>query len=216
MLQPLTETALTDRIRQPVNGIVVRNKLFLYISHLDEPGLTSIINQWSIATPAMWIAMLKLWSLEELTAVTEIFKNHWVSILYEYAFPISLSSQITLSIYILYKIHIIVTANAGIILTESRCSMNDTSTIRGGYIIIAHYIEALLAEVLCIWIKRLILTLFKRSTLELFNDFILNRLLGFLIYHASKYGFYQSFCHDKVFAIIENLYIIYVGIYNKT
>ena len=207
VLQPLAKTALADGIWNPVNGIVVGNQLLLYSSHLDEPGLTSVVNQWSITTPAVRIAMLKLWCLEELASSLQIIQNQWICILNKGAWPISILSHITLGINKLYERHIVCTANSSIVLTKGWGSMNNTSTITGGYIAIAHYIESLLLDfALCIWIKRLILTIFQSLALEALQ----NRMLPFFI---GKNRLHQGLGHNKVLTFIGYLYIINLWIY---
>ena len=129
VLQPLAKTAPADGIWNPVNGIIVGNQLLLYSSHLDEPGLTSVVNQWSITAPAVWIAMLKLWCLEELASSLQIIQNQWICILNKGAWPISILSHIALGINKLHERHIICTTNSSIVLTKGWGSMNNTSTI---------------------------------------------------------------------------------------
>ena len=108
----------------------------------------------------MRIAVLKLRCLEQTAVFLKIIKDKRICVLNEDAFPICISRQIALGINELNKIHIVIAAYAGVILTKCRCCMNDTSTIGGSYIVIAHYEEALLAEILGKWIKRLILATF--------------------------------------------------------
>ena len=45
VLQPVAEAALADALRDPVDGVVVADQVVLHSSHLDEPGLTRIVDQ---------------------------------------------------------------------------------------------------------------------------------------------------------------------------
>ena len=65
ILQPVTEPALADGIRNPVNGIVVADSVILHGSHFDEPGLSCIVNKRGPAAPAVGIAVLKAGSREK-------------------------------------------------------------------------------------------------------------------------------------------------------
>ncbi len=210
VLQPLPKATLADGVRNPVDGVVVGNELFLYGGHLDEPGLPSIVNQRSIATPAVWIAMLELWCLKELAALLQVVQNQWICILDEGAGPVGFCGHIALGINKLYKRHIVVTANPSIVLTESRSGMYDTGTVAGSNIAIAHYVEGLLVNLaLCIRIERLILTAFQILALETLN----NRVLPFLV---GKYGLNQSLSHDQILSLIGYLYIVYLWVYYQT
>ena len=73
VLNPVTETSLTDTLRNPVNCIIICNQVITNCCHLDEPGLTCIINQRSITSPAVRIAMLKLRCIVEKSPCIQIF-----------------------------------------------------------------------------------------------------------------------------------------------
>ena len=59
ILQPVAETSFTDALRNPVDCIIIADQILLHRRHLDEPGFSGIIDQRSVAPPAMGIAMLK-------------------------------------------------------------------------------------------------------------------------------------------------------------
>ena len=64
ILQPVAEPAFSDGFRDPVDHVVIADQILLHGGHLDEPGFTGIVDQRSIAAPAMGIAVLKYGSLE--------------------------------------------------------------------------------------------------------------------------------------------------------
>ena len=60
ILKPVSETALADILRDPVDRIVIRDQVLLHIGHLDKPGLARIVDQRSVASPAMRVAVLEV------------------------------------------------------------------------------------------------------------------------------------------------------------
>ena len=64
VLQPVAEAAFSNGFRDPVDLIVVFNQVVLYGRHLDEPGLSRIIDERRPAAPAVGIAVLKYRRLE--------------------------------------------------------------------------------------------------------------------------------------------------------
>ena len=44
VLKPVTETSLTDALRNPVDRVVVADQVILDCGHLDEPGFTCIVD----------------------------------------------------------------------------------------------------------------------------------------------------------------------------
>ena len=59
IFQPVAETSFSNAFGDPVDGIVVTDQVFLYVRHLNEPGLSCIIDQRSIASPAVGITVFK-------------------------------------------------------------------------------------------------------------------------------------------------------------
>ena len=153
--------------------------------------------------------MLKLRSLKEFAALFQIIQNQRVRILDKYACPVGFLCHVALGIHELHKRHIIGAADTGIVLTEGRSRMNDTSTITGSYIAVAHYKESLLPEVLGKRIQRLILAMLQSLALEAVNDGALTFLVG-------KDGLHQCLCHNQVLPLIAYLYIVNLRIYNQT
>ena len=63
IFKPVSETSLTDGLRNPVYGLVVGNEVITNLCHLDEPGLSCIVDEWCVTSPAVWILVLKLRSI---------------------------------------------------------------------------------------------------------------------------------------------------------
>ena len=57
--QPIAKTTLTDALRNPVDGVVVADQIILYCCHLDEPGLTCIVDKRCVTAPAERVAVLE-------------------------------------------------------------------------------------------------------------------------------------------------------------
>ena len=129
ILKPVAKTSLTDGFRNPVYGIVVCDQLILYLCHLDKPRFSCVIDQGCITSPAMRIIMLKFRSGKEKASAFKILQHLRVSLLHEETCKRCILCQVTLSIYKLNERQTIFLANASIILTKSRCDMNDTGTI---------------------------------------------------------------------------------------
>ena len=60
IFDPVAETPFSDTLRNPVDRIVVGNQIVAHCRHLNEPRLTGIIDQRSVAPPAMGITVLEL------------------------------------------------------------------------------------------------------------------------------------------------------------
>ena len=70
VFQPVSETSGTDGFRNPVNSVVIADQIILYCSLFDVPGLSCIINQRLVTSPAVWILMFKLRSIKQLLSGT--------------------------------------------------------------------------------------------------------------------------------------------------
>ena len=73
VLQPIAETALADAFRDPVDGVVVADQIVPDVRHLDEPGLSGVVDQGRAAAPAMGIAVLELRRVEKLSSLVQPF-----------------------------------------------------------------------------------------------------------------------------------------------
>ena len=60
IFQPVSKTSLTDGLRNPVYRLIVGNEVVTNLCHLDEPGLSCVVDERCIASPAVWILMLEL------------------------------------------------------------------------------------------------------------------------------------------------------------
>ena len=69
---PFAETALADRLRDPVDGIVVADQIILDLAHGNVPGLSCVIKERCIAAPAVRIAVLENRRVEEQAALFQI------------------------------------------------------------------------------------------------------------------------------------------------
>ena len=172
VLQPVAETAFTDALRNPVYGVVVADQVVLHSGHLDEPGLARIVDQRSVASPAVRVAVLKFRSGEEKASLVQIFQNHRICFLAENAGPGSFRSHLTFGVYQLQKRQVIFLTNLGVVLTESRCDMNDTGTIAHSYIGIADNVVRFFLQLFEV-IERLIFFVF-----QIFSFVGLQNLVG--------------------------------------
>ena len=84
VLKPVTETTLTDALWNPVDSIVVTDQIILYCSHLDEPGLTCIVDKRCVTSPAVRIIMLEFRCVKKLALFVKVCEDHRVRFLYEY------------------------------------------------------------------------------------------------------------------------------------
>ena len=139
VLKPVTETSLTDALRNPVDGVVVADQIIFYCCHLDEPGLTCIVDQRCVTSPAVRIIMLEFRCVKKFALFVKVCEDHRVRFLNKYTGVWCFFGHVTLSVYELYKRKIIITANTAVILTKCRCDMNDTSTIAHGNVAVAGY-----------------------------------------------------------------------------
>ena len=64
ILQPVAKPAFSDGFWDPVDHVVIADQILLHGGHLDKPGFTGIVDQRSIAAPAMGIAVLEYGGLE--------------------------------------------------------------------------------------------------------------------------------------------------------
>ena len=72
ILQPVAETALSNGIRHPVDGIIVADQVLFHRCHLDEPGLSGVVQKGRAAAPTVGIAVFKGGSLKEQAYLFQI------------------------------------------------------------------------------------------------------------------------------------------------
>ena len=176
VLKPVTETSLTDALRNPVDSIVVTDQIILYCSHLDEPGLTCIVDKRCVTSPAMRIIMLEFRCVKKLALFVKVCENHRVRFLYEYTCVWCLFGHVTLSVYELYERKVILTSDTAVILTKCRCDMNDTSTITHGNVVVTGYEVSFFVlfccSLSCTCKKRLIFSALKVCSFIFLKDLI--------------------------------------------
>ena len=196
VLKPVAETSFTDALRDPVNGVVIADQVIFNSCHFNKPGFSCVVDQWCIATPAVWVIMLKFRSIEQLAFFFKISQYHWVCFLNKYTGIWCLSSKITLAIYKLYKRKVIFTSYTAVVFTKCRSDMNDTGTITHGNVVITYEIMRFLALgcyiVTCAFKQRLIFLVFQVFSFIGFQNLIC-RL--FFLCKLAKYFVKKCFCH---------------------
>ena len=144
IFQPVSETPFSDTLRNPVDRIVICNQIVFDIRHLDEPGFSRIVDQRCITSPAMWITVFKLRSVEEKSAAFQILQYFRIGLLYKQSGKRSRLSHISFFINKLYKRKIIFPAYLCIVLTKCRSNMNHSGTVCQSNIGIACHKESFL------------------------------------------------------------------------
>ena len=143
VLEPVTKAALTDRLGNPVDCVVVSDNILTHLGHLDEPGVACVVNKGSVTSPAMGVLVLKLGSGEELALAVEVCYNHGVSLLDEYACVGGLLSHLALAVNELNEGKAVLPAYLRVVLTECGRDMNDTRTVGHGYVAVADNVVSL-------------------------------------------------------------------------
>ena len=176
MLEPVAETAFAERLRNPVDRLVVRDELVLDRRHADEPRRTRVVEERRVAAPAMRIAMRELRRLEELALLLEVLEDHRVGLLDEDARPFRLLRELALAVDEVHERDIVFLADAVIVFTKSRCHVDDARAVFRRDIAIACHDERLLVRLLCNRcvckrIERLVLAILEVFALVALNDF---------------------------------------------
>src|SRR5699024_8341349 len=149
VFQPVAETAFTDAFRNPVDRIIISDQVILYFCHADKPGFSCVVDQRSVTSPAVWVAVLKFRSCEEKSSLVQILKNHRVCFFTEDTRKRCLLRQFSLSVYKLYKRHIIAASHLGIVFTECRCNVNDSGSVCQCNIGVAQHVKCFLILLFC-------------------------------------------------------------------
>ena len=198
IFQPVPETSLSDRLRNPVNGIVVADQILLDRRHLDKPGLSRIVNERRIAAPAMRIVMLKFRRVKQLSLRIEIPDDLRVCLLYKQSGVGSLLRHFALSVHKLDKRKIVVSSDPCIVLTKGRRDMHDTGTVRHSDIGIAGHKMCLLVLFVCD-IRGTCKQRFIFLVFQLFSGTGVQNLIGLyaflLLAQLSQHSVEQGLCH---------------------
>ena len=196
ILEPVTETSFSDAFRDPVDCIVVCDQIILYFCHLNEPGLSRIVDQRSITSPAVRVAVLKFRSIKQKASLIQVFKYHRIRFLYKHTAKWCIVCHVTFAVNKLNKRHIVFFSDLGVILTKRRSDMNNTGTVCQRYITITGNVERFLmlffSNICRTLIQRLIFFVFQIFTCVSFQNFISR--LSFLCMFA-EYRIQQSRCH---------------------
>ena len=99
IFQPVSEASLADTFRNPVDRIVVADQVFLHGCHLDEPGLSCIIDQRSVTSPTVGITVLKYRRIKQQAAFFQVNQHFFVCFFAESTCPRSLCGHLTFFIY---------------------------------------------------------------------------------------------------------------------
>ena len=134
IFQPCAETSLTDTFRNPVYGVIILHQSVLHCGHLDEPCISCIVDKRCVTSPAVWILMLKLRSVEQKSCLLQINEYRLICILYEQSCVRCFLCHITLAIDKLNEWKVVFSSDVCIVLTKCRCDMNDTCTVGHRYI----------------------------------------------------------------------------------
>ena len=197
VFQPVAETSFTDALRNPVDCVVISDQVIFDCCHLDKPGFSCIVDQWCVASPAVWIFMLEFRSIEEFAFFVQVCENHRVCFLYENASVWSLFCQVTLSVYELYEWKVIVTSDSAVVFTKCRCDMNDTCTIAHSNVCVTCYEMSFLFLFCCCFSctckKWLILFVFQICSFVGFQNFVC--FFTFLFCKFAEDFVQKCFCH---------------------
>ena len=108
VLQPVAKTAFSDALRNPVDGVVVADQVVLHSGHLDEPGLACIVDQRSVASPAVRDSCAQISERRrEGLSRPDLSDTIGSAFLTENAGPGSFRSHLTFGVYQLHKRQII-------------------------------------------------------------------------------------------------------------
>ena len=145
VLEPVAEAALADGLRDPVDRLVVGDKLILDSRHLDEPGRERIVEQRRVAAPAVRIAVREFRCLEEQALLLEISEDQWVCFLDEDARPVRLGRELALAVDEVDKGDTVFLADAVIVFAVCRSHVDDARAVFRRDVVIAGHDECLLA-----------------------------------------------------------------------
>ena len=178
VFEPVAEAALADGLRDPVDRLVVGDKLVLDGRHLDEPGRERVVEQRRIAAPAMRIAVRELRCLEEQALLLEVCEDQRIGFLDEEARPIRLSCELALAVDEVDESDAVLLADAVIVFAVCRSHMDDARAVLRRDVVIAGHDERLFAALVLdlldsVRIERLVLAVLEILALIALEDLAL-------------------------------------------
>lgn len=144
VLYPVAEASLADALGDPVDGVVVADKVVPNCGHFYEPRVSCIVDEGRVAAPAVGVAVFKHGSGEEKSALVEVNEHILVRILAELARPRGALVHAAGGVDELDERKIVVLADVCVVLTECRCDMDYTGAVRQSNIAVAGDVPALL------------------------------------------------------------------------
>ena len=176
VLEPVAEPAFADAGRDPVDGVVVADEVVADLGHLDEPGLSGVVDERRVAAPAERVVMLELRRVEQFAFLLEVLQDRQVGVLDEEAGVRGLFLHVTGFVDHLDEGQVVVSAHASVVFTEGGRDVDDPGTVGHGDIRVAGDEEALLAlfvgNALLEGVQRLILFVFEVGALVALQDLI--------------------------------------------
>ena len=218
ILDPVSETAFSDTLRNPVDRVIVRDQVVPYRCHLDEPGFTRIVNKRRVASPAVRIAVFKLRRVEKQSSAVQILQHFRICFLYKQSCKRRGLRHVSFFIYKLYERKTVFSSYIRIIFTECRRNVNNTGTVCQCNICVAGHIKrflVLLRSRICrALIKRLIFLALKIGSLVCLKDLICR--LSFFT-QLSKHGIKKRACHIvNISVCCLYLCVIFIRIYTES
>ncbi len=134
IFQPVTKTAFSYAIWNPVDCVIVANQVVFYCCHSNEPGLSCIVDKRCITSPTVWIIMCSNLGASKTRPFSLNPVPLDLHLLQISLHKVCLSCHVTFSIYELYKWKVVFSSNLCIILTKCRCNVYNTCTIAHCYI----------------------------------------------------------------------------------
>lgn len=212
------ESLLLNERWNPGAGLVVFNKLLLDVSHLDEPGIESSVDQRGVGSPAERITMDDGASADKSTLSLQALLDLVISILDIDALIVGDSlGELTVAIdgdggfALINKATL--NANLVIVLTEARRAMHNTGTSVRGNKVSTNNSEAIsLLHALEILEQRNVLLSNKRLTGELLENLVLLDVCLLEDVLESRLG--KHVC--PLLLLIQDLHVSEVGVDSKS
>ena len=217
IVEPITKSALAYAFGNPVDCVVVADKIIFHRSHLYKPGISCIVYKRSITSPAVWIIMFKLRCIKQQTHLFKVSQHKFVSILNKHTCIWCFFSKLTLAVNELNKWQVIFSAHIGIVFTKCWSNVYYTCTVRHCYIAVAGDVMTFFVLLFTDWLnkvkQRLIFLVFKVNSLVVFDNFICRSILACQL---AKHVVEQSICHVIYISVLSfNLAVVVIRIYTQ-